>query len=229
MAPGIAEEPRKTGALRTRSPHFGVIEARDHCPAMAQDVLNATTLLTFASSGGRHARVRADSAGGSMTPIPRVLHAATRHHLAVRAVFVGLLAAVWSWPIRRPPRRRSSRRRPKTRWRASSPSSSSSSFRSSSSSCSGWCTCCRRRSRTSGTIPSSTRSARCACCRSCSVACSGPWPGCGLHQAGGLQAGLRHRQASGLLQGARPAGARQRGRRPPAAGSRARRPRCASE
>ena len=58
-------------------------------------------------------------------------------------------------------------------------SSSSSSSRSSSSCCSGWCTSCRRRSRTSATIRSSRRSARCACCRWSSAACCGRWPGCG--------------------------------------------------
>ena len=58
-------------------------------------------------------------------------------------------------------------------------SSSSSSSRSSASSSSGWCTSCRRRSRTSGTIRSSRRFARCACCRSSSAGCCGRSPGCG--------------------------------------------------
>ena len=70
------------------------------------------------------------------------------------------------WPARRRRMRRCCPPRPKTRWRRTSRSSCSSSSRSRSSSCSGWCTCCRRRSRTSGTIRSSRRSARCACCRS---------------------------------------------------------------
>ena len=99
----------------------------------------------------------------------------------------------------------------------SSPSSCSSSFRSCSSSCSGWCTSCRKRSRTSGTIRSSRPSDAVPAVARVRRAALAARLAVGVHQARRLQAGLRNRQASRLLQGARPAGAGKPHRRHPAA------------
>ena len=169
----MTEGPRKAGDCARRRP--GPSKAATGKSLSAQQLR-----LTRVARPAGHAACSGRLPGGSMKSNPHALDAATwarsrladgRRRSARRRVVAGL--PVGGTCVVAVPRGS------KTRWRSTSPSSCSSSCRSCSSSCSGWCTCCRKRSRTSGTIRSSRPSARCACCRSSSAGCSGRWPGCG--------------------------------------------------
>ena len=152
-----------------------------------------------------------------MTSNLHALDAATRAHRAWRPV-VGLLAAVWSWPSRRRHTRRCCRPSSKTRWRPTSPSSRSASSRSLLIVLF-WMVhvlpekIAHKRHHPQleaikTLVPAVARLRRAALADRLAV---------GVHQAGRLQTGLRHRQAVPTT--SRSTGSPSRRASPPTSGS----------